>query len=276
MELNNKTIELMKDSKIFEDTLRFGYRGFFIDFARDNWEQILTVNTAPVINYHNTIVSTEMPLLINLYRILKYYLSQKSFYPEAMQEGVALLVSKVSILEKYRSSMVDYYFKVGDRSINRDVTNPFEEITRLLLLVAKEEFIRYGEDNDFSLEKITFEHRSYLDVAEKAINGFELYESTYLNCDWQSVVRMFNDLDNSTLSSDIASLAFSRENKNLIIGQFDMIATIYQDKLYRQLSAYDTIHRLLTENLSNQFNNSLTNARRNIGVYAKTKTKIDN
>lgn len=262
--------ELVNINNILDSVLIYEDKNTFLNIVKDAKD----VNINPIINYHNSIVGSDnIDLLTSLYIKLKYYLEEKNDYPEPLQEGLALLASKVAILKAFMPNKLRDYFDIGDYSRYLQFTNPFEEIVRLLLCSVKQDPNFYNDRTNRNSKDSLMEIDACTDIVSKAINGMKLYQDTELLYNWSLITDIGRHLVCSNVSSDEPMSARDKNNKSVIIEQFDKIRYIYSTRITTQILLGNLPTEEIVEKLYTRFDNKILYAIKNIGVYEKTKRK---
>ena len=219
-----------------------------------------------------------------------------------MQEGIAVFASKVAIMNAYYPGNFDSYFRVGD-GLNHDICNPFEEIARLLLCVAKDEYWNNPNkvNNDYSLsfDKLRFEDNACLNVIKKALNGTDLKNSInfYKACGFkveyerpenkfvfisldkiqfmlQEISNDDKDLESSNITSFNPLSATTKDNRDLMIEQINRLTDLYHMKVDAGMFVGDIPNVDERDKLVTRFNNRAFYAKRNMGIYEHTKRLV--
>lgn len=273
-----ETLEKVKSLELLEAVFRKQDYKDFLELVKDNQEQISRIGTYPIDNYKNkSVSSTHIDMLSYLYQNVKYYLQKKQDYTPKMQEGIAVFASKVAIMNAYYPGNFDSYFRVGD-GLNHDICNPFEEIARLLLCVAKDEYWNNPNkvNNDYSLsfDKLRFEDNACLNVIKKALNGTNLKNSI----NYYYTIHILNAIEEDLESSNITSFnplsATTKDNRDLMIEQINRLTDLYHMKVDAGMFVGDIPNVDERDKLVTRFNNRAFYAKRNMGIYEHTKRLV--
>lgn len=276
METNNKIIE----EKILQGIFSEDDYNIFLDTIKDNEEEIEKVNNSPIDNYeHNENLLIDKKILSNVYKPLKFYLEKNSFYSPKMQEGLALCASKIAVLKYFNAYSLESYVKVSYFYRKGSLSNPFEEIFKLILLSLKNESMV----NDFKSKtignyqqgKLSNDSKIYCQVLEKALNKnkFDEFIRSYTK---ECVIDDISDsLELSTITSDYPMSATNKENSQIIINQLERIETLHNKKLENEILLGEIQNESYYQKLITNFTNAIIYTKRNIGVYEKTKRLSD-
>ena len=250
-----------------------------LDLVGDHQEEIFKIDTYPIDHYANKLIrSDHRDTLRYFYQNIKYYLQSKKEYAPKMQEGIAIFASKVAIMQAYYPGSIDNYFRAGDGSLLREMCNPFEEITRLLLCVAKDEYWsnpnKAISDYALSFDKLRFEDSAYLKVVQEALNGKELRDKIDFFYSSDILDAISRDLEFSNITSFEPFTATTKDNRGLILEQINRCIDLYHMKVdvgvfTGEIPNCDTRDKLLSK-----FEDRSFYAKRNIGIYERTKELV--
>lgn len=248
----------------------------FLNIVNDKDGEISKIDKCPVINYnHNIIEDCDVDLIVSLYQNIRYYLQEEKFYTPKLAEGISLCATKVAIINYYFPSRLDSYFKMGNRTKSQGKSNPFEEISRLLLCALKEEYLpnnfQEQRTRELSFGKIEFDNNASIDIIKKSLNKDELLR-TVNNYSAKDVIGIIGeDLELSDINSNLPSGASKKENREVLMEQLNRIKDIYTTKLECKAFLGQIISNSFHSKLLLQFDNVIFYARRNIGIYEQTK-----
>jgi len=254
----------------------------FIEFSNmmlDMEDKIDKVDTSAICNYdHNILQICDEEEFVTTYKCLKFYLDKINSYSPKMREGLALCATKAAIIDEYCPVRIDNYLCVGDKFSGCDRLNPFEEICRLLLIVVKNERYsnNFGEVVDIlgtrnDLEK---ESKLFLHVASASLDEFLLRKKISCFSTDDVITGICDELEKSNISSTDPIGATKKENRDVLINQFDRVYDLYNSKLKYRMLIGDCMTTSLSDKLLTRFDNRITYAKRNIGIYEKTKQLI--
>lgn len=270
--VKDRTRNVLQD--LFNDC---GYQDF-LNVIADRETEIEKIDVRPVTCFEQSIIEEEnIDLFLEVYRNIKCYLETKDEYLPKMQEGMALCISKIAMLNYFCPSRLDYYFKLGDRSTSngRGRKNPFEEFARLILFATRKEYWA----NDFndknlltlSFSKIKSESNSFLDIATRALDKTEIDKIIITYSEDNIIDYISEDLEKSDISSDSPNNASRKENREVLNRQFDQLMNFYTSKIEQQALIIGGVSQPFQTKLLTQFENGIVYAKRNIGVYETTK-----
>ncbi len=263
----------LKCAKLFKKVFGGVDEVTFNNYINNNIKIISQINTSPIVKYnHNIVGSKNQEALTMMYQCMKQYLSRINLYTGPIQEGLALFISKFTILEIINPNRALNYFIKGDYSSSDKKSNPYEEIARLLLLASIDN--SYGDKEVLDKNEILKEQNEiYVTTVSKAINGMELYIDSRLFDSWNKVARMFYSLKVANISSDDPENFKTKENREVLEKAIDVI-----DDIYYYNSSTDKIFNLpkLEAQIDakyDQFQDIITCAKSNMGLTYKTKIK---
>lgn len=265
------------DKSLFSRVFSLEDFGVFLKIINNKRKKIQMVSTLPIDNFdHNIVNLIDKDVLVYLYQHIKFYLEQKDEYPSKMQEGLALCASKAIMIETFYPNLIDCYISVGDKAGSGSRTNPFEEIFRMLLVTTKNEKYSNNFGNIPSEPRnkgeLGYESNLFLDVVKNALNKRKFAKMISKYSEESDILDIIgNEVEKSSIESSKPLSATLKENRDYLVVAFDRIYGLYQDKiLCRQLigdiSNNNTANTLLT-----RLSNKIIYAKKNIGIYQKTK-----
>jgi len=246
----------------------------FLKIVKGNHEIIEEIDLSPVKNYTHSNISIDgqYELLTVVYQHIKYYLEKKNMYEPKLQEGMALCASKAAIISSKGTNRIIGYMDAGDKGVIGDKCNPFEEISRLLLITLRE-----NPNSDFFVK-----HQSDLLSAQREVGLF--YETIRTALNKRKSKTSFNyyitgniadligaNLENSWVDSKNPLSATKKENAEILNEQFDLIYDLYETNIALQDLFEGNTRTDFQEKYLSRFQNKIINAKRNIGIYQKTK-----
>lgn len=267
---NKNELELLKKVFYEEDYKKF------LDIIKGKGEDISSIDISAINNYPNHIIgNNRKDSFISLYKHLKYYLEYNGYYSSKMQEGIALCTAKMAIINEDYPARLHEYMKRGDRYLRGNLCNPFEEISRVLFYaVKKDRWTKSLSDdevavNNFAVDEI--EIAFCLESACKALNYQSLYIPMSKYYRHGVIEEIGIDLEESDITSAYPISATTKEAREVIVKQLDVLADVHASKietkyLFGLIPTMNLKDRILT-----QFRNCLFFAERNIGVYEHTK-----
>lgn len=271
---STKKLEILKsilDEEEYKD---------FMDTVSNKQEEISSISRKPISNYGSALITEKknIHLLNYVYRNIRYYLRKKETYLPKLEEGIAIVVSKALVIDEVKNGGMDSYFTFGDRLHQRSLCNPFEEMARLLLCSVKREYVevplKQDEVVEASVNKIKADQKYFKEILKLAISKNELKNSTKCYFDKDIVESIEMDLELSNMNSDDIRSATTKENRGLILYQLDKITDLYHAGLdYKQIMI-GIDNQEIFDKLKNKFDNKVIYAKRNIGVYEKTKKLV--
>lgn len=249
----------------------------FIETVYLDQDKINNISTLPIDNYKNNIISDKDRELLNyIYKNLKYYFDVNGMYTPKMSEGMAVFVSKAIVLYSNNITNLRNYFSRGNYSMNRELANPFEEISRLLInAIVNENNLKLElNTSTVTLNKIQREDSAILEGLNLAVtkNGVCNKMAMYANLD--TYFNMCEDLEISNIDSKHIISATTKGNRGLILTQLDRIIDVYHTKLdfEQMITGYPTLS--INNKLKTKFDNKILYTKRNMGVYEKTKQLV--
>lgn len=242
----------------------------FLNVTKDKEEEIKQIDIAPIENFNHQVIPNDYKQqLIELYQSFKYYFEQKGFYYPKMQEGIALVISKTILFEQMLPSKIDNYFRVGNRGAFGEIANPFEEISRLLLLATKEDF-----GANLYLIKASFpecsDHQllTYFKLVRTAFNEKRLRREIHPYHQDSILDDIGLSLEESDIDSHFTYHASKKENRELLLNQCDSITNLHRCRVeYKSFIG----EMFFQEQALSRFNTTTIYTKRNIGVYEPTK-----
>lgn len=274
-----ETLEKVKSLELLEAVFHDQDYKEFLELVEDNQDKVAKVDTYPIDNYSNKAInSTHMDTLRYLYQNVKYYLQTKKAYAPKMQEGIAIFASKVAIMNAYYPGSIDNYFRAGDGSLLREMCNPFEEITRLLLSVVKDEYWsnpnKAISDYALSFDKLRFEDKAYLKIVQDALNGKQLRDRIDFFYSSNILDAIGRDLEFSNITSFEPLTATTKDNRELILEQINRCVDLYHMKVDVGVFSGTIPNWSMRDKLLSKFDDRTFYAKRNIGIYERTKELI--
>lgn len=247
----------------------------FLRAVSSNQDKILKVDTRPIDNYRTTVIKEEdISLLKYIYQNVKYYLGNGSNYLPKIEEGLAIFISKVAIIQNYSKALVNSYFSRGDYSKDHEIKNPFEEMSRLLLLSLRPFDVneQYNEKN--SIDKIRFENDASINIISLALSQDGLMNIPSNYCYNDIISSIAEELEFSNINSINKMSATKEDNSKIILQQFDKITELYHYNLdfHTIVTGFPT--EKYSDMLRTRFNDKIFYAKRNIGIYEHTKKLI--
>ena len=250
------------------------YNDFLSVIERDTNEKIKKIDLSPVKNYthSNMVLDYNKELLALLYQHIYYYLEQRNMYTPKIREGMALCASKAAIIGSTSFNRIVGYIDLGDKESLSDRCNPFEEISRMLLLTLRENpmldfYVEHQTDPNASARetKIFYETIKTSLSKEKSKSIYEHYAKGDVS---ELIGR---DLEKSNVDSKNPLSATKKENGELLNTQFDRIYDLYQTNIELQVVVGKIPLGSFQEQYLSRFQTKLIKAKRNIGIYQKTK-----
>ncbi len=252
----------------------------FMDTVSNKQEEISSISRKPISNYGSALITEkkDIHLLNYVYRNIRYYLRKNEVYLPKLEEGIAIVVSKALVIDEVKNGGMDSYFTFGDRLHQRSLCNPFEEMARLLLCSVKREYVevplRQDEVGEVSVNKIKTDQKYFKEVLKLAISKDGLKNSIKRYCDVDFVESIETDLELSNISSDDISSATTKDARELIIYQLEKITELYHTGLGYKKIMTGINNQEIFDKLKTKFDNKVIYAKRNIGVYEKTKKLV--
>lgn len=272
METNSNFFNKTIFAKIFEEE---DYNKF-LNIIDGKENEISNIDKSPIQNFeHNITELCSEDELVFLYQHIKYYLESRNLYTPKLQEGIALCASKAIIIDSLCQPRIDSYLNVGDRLKINGRNNPFEEIARVLLIAVKNEHFsnNFGEKTKIQgpIENLQYENIMFLDVISKAMNKEKLDKRiSYFSKD-NVINDIGSDLELSNITSTSPLSVSKQENREILLNQFERIYNLYDSRIDYRVIFGELPNNSLSYNLLTRFSNKIVYARRNVGVYEKTK-----
>ena len=266
-------MNLIKESDILKKVFYPNNYEEFLKITTGKEEEISKIDITPITNYESHIIEDRATLVI-LYQNIKYYFEQKNMYGTKLQEGMAIAISKAALAYDKNSATLDNYFKRGDVVEYGSICNPFEEIARLLLnaTIERKDSIPVNAKNIFKLStaKLDLTAQTQITAIADALDGNKLGKKcTILNEDKLSLI--CDRLDASAVSSRNPISATLLENRQILTEEIDTIIQLYSDRMYFNEMVHGKYLYETSTSLLTKFNNEVLRAKRNIGIYEKTK-----
>jgi predicted translin family RNA/ssDNA-binding protein len=246
----------------------------FLRIIEGQEEIIQEIDLTPIKNYTHSNISLNgnYELFAVLYQHIKYYLEKKNMYEPKLQEGMALCASKAAIMKTQSTNGIIGYIDSGDKVTMDDKCNPFEEISRLLLITLRED-----PNTDFFVQ-----HQKDILSTQREVTLF--YETIRTALSKRKSKRAFNyyitgniadligeNLENSLIDSKNPLSATKKENAEALNEQFDIIYDLYETNITLQDLFDGNTKEDFKEKYLTRFQNKIIHAKRNIGIYQKTK-----
>lgn len=250
----------------------------FINIVSSKQDLINKIYTTPIDNYENAgFTNEDLEKLKYIYQNIRYYLRKNSTYKPKLEEGVAIFVSKAAILMDRQQDSIHTYFMVGNRSYQHNIVNPFEEVARLLINASKREYFEIANTKntiDLSIEKLELERASVKEVLAVSISKDGVKTATRQYCMDDMVDSVGEILEDSNINSNDIRLATSKQNKGVILNAIDRTIDLYHTRLDFIATISGKIPPHVEESLKTRFENKTIYAKRNIGIYEKTKKLV--
>lgn len=250
----------------------------FLYITEGREEEILKVDLSAIDNYdHNILTMFEKELFVDIYRKIKFYLEQNNFYSPKIQEGMALCVAKTLVIDEFFSTRMNNYLCVGDKLTSSDKVNPFEELCRMLLLAVKDErqSVMFDEVSNTNTIKTTNdlkeETKQFLDVISLALDEQALKTRIASFHQGDVIASICEDIENSNVDSRNPLSASKKDNKGVLVEQFNKIFGLYHAKIEYGIACGGLLNCSCQNKLLTKFDNKIIYAKRNIGIYEKTK-----
>jgi len=238
---------------------------------------ISNISIAPIENYISNIITDreEVELLKCLYQNIRYYLNAKSMYGPKLEEGMAIVISKALVSNASRNGRAESYFELGDRFFGYDICNPYEETARLLLLAIKREYYESHSTKNYGFaHQIRFSHE-YLREALNTAMKKDGVKSTIRRYSRDDLYERFEKtLENSDIDANSVISATTKDNRDTMLEILNQIEGIYEAKLHFNALVTGSPTDEMYTKLQNQFSTKITYAKRNIGIYEKTKRLV--
>ena len=249
----------------------------FVELVSNHQDEINNISTLPIDNYMNSIIVGEDKEKVNyIYKNIKYYFDSNNMYTSKISEGMAILVSKSIILSTNNKGGLRAYFARGNYTVNREIANPYEEISRVLLSsILDDSYVNFNTNNSLmSIRKLNKEDKAILETLNLAVTKNGLFNKFICYGCMKNYADICLDLEISPIdSSDVVS-ATTKENSEIVLTQLDRVVEMYHKKLgYEQMvSGYPT--EAICNKLKSKFDDKVLFAKRSIGVYEKTKRLV--
>ena len=269
----NKDIEKLKILKeIFKDNY-----DEFINIVSSDQNEINCKSTYPIDNYQNSIIKEkDKELLKYIYKNIRHYFDVNGMYTSKMSEGMAIFVSKAIILKQNNIPDFRHYFTKGNYRHDREIANPFEEMARLLInAIVNDTDLKLGTTSEaVTLQKIQADDRKIFEGLNLAISENSVFDKMTMYDNVDSYIDMCADLEMSDINSEYVNRTTLESNRELLLTQLDRIVDIYNKKIdfEQMLNGYPT--QAMSNKMKTQFENKMIYAKRNIGVYEKTKQLV--
>lgn len=252
----------------------------FVDVVSNAQTKIKEISTLPIDNYTNNIIC-DKDLLKYIYQNIRYYFDVNNMYLPKISEGMAIFVSKAIILKCNNIENLRQYFSRGNYNMDKCLANPFEEISRLLINSIVIDGKRELGDNSFTttLKWIEAEDKVIMEGLKSAVTKEGVFNKL-ISCkytasnNYDNYINIGFDLEISNINSKQVMSATTSDNKDVILTQLGRIVDIYHSKLSVEqfLNGFPT--QEMSNRLKKQFENKVLYAKRNIGVYEKTKQLV--
>jgi len=253
----------------------------FLEVTEGKEEELSRIDLSAIDNYnHNILTIFEKDLFVDLYRKIKFYLEQSNFYSAKIQEGMALCIAKTLVIDEFFPSRINNYLSSGDKLTNGDKVNPFEELCRVLLLAVKDEphSIMFDEVVHPSTAKtandLKAESKLFLDAISVALDENALKTRIASFHQGDVIASICEDVESSNVESKNPLSASKKENKEVLVEQFNRIFGLYHDKIDCGIACGSLLNCSCQNKLLTKFDNKIIYAKRNIGVYEKTKKLV--
>lgn len=242
----------------------------FLSVIKGKEDEIRKVDITPIENFNHQIIPSDyMQQFVELYQSFKYYFEKKVFYYPKMQEGIALVISKVILFEQILPSKIDNYFRVGNRGAFGEIANPFEEISRLLLLATKEDFGSNLLSVKASFPKCSdYQLLTYFNLVRMALNENRLRKGIRPYHKDSIIDDIGVSLEESSIDCYFPYSASKVENRELLLKQCDSITELHRSRVEYKAFIGEGIFQ---ERALSRFDTTVVYAKRNIGVYEPTK-----
>lgn len=272
--MNKEVEKLVVAKEIFD----YNYDDF-IRIVSSAQTEINDVSTLPIDNYANSIINDkDKDLLKYIYKNIKYYFDVNQMYTSKISEGMAIFVSKAIILNSGNIANLRQYFLRGNHNIERELSNPFEEMSRLLInSIINDSGIGFGNGSttaDATLKKIKIEDKAVFEGLHLAVTENGVFDRMSMYDSVDNYINMCADLEMSDIDSEHVFSATTKDSRGIILTQIDRIIDIYHTKLdFEQLlTGYPT--QSISNKMRSQFENKVLYTKRNMGVYEKTKQLV--
>lgn len=277
METDKKTVE---EQQILQEIFSEDDYQFFLETINGKEEKIEQISNIPIDNYaHNESALIDKELLSKVYKPIKFYLEQNNFYLPKMQEGIAMCASKIAILKHYQASYLETYVKGSYFFRKGTISNPFEELVKLLLLSLKNESIENNFKSklpgNYKRGTLSNDSKLYCDVLSQSLNINKFYELVHSNTRENIIEDIGISLEESNITSENPMSACSKENEAVISNQLERIESLHNQKLENEILVGAITSENYYQKLITNFTNAIIYTKRNIGVYEKTKRLSD-
>lgn len=263
---------------VFKKVLNDDYETF-ITISKNEQETITQIDVSPIENYETNLIYDEYKdLLKYYYQNIRNYLDHVGNYSSKLNEGFAIAASKLIILDYVQKTNSSTYVSCGDNFGKHVISNPFEELARLILVSVKPEWFSKNNNNPGMNESIAKIQRDRDSIQEGVSivlseNGCNNFAKTYYLGD--PVKTIGNILEDSNITSKEPNSARTKDNRGVILEQLDIIIDMYYTKLNFSTAISGIPTNSMSETLKRKFDNKVVYARRNIGVYEKTKKEYN-
>lgn len=248
----------------------------FIQTVSSNQDEIHSISTSPINNYINSIITKkDRELLDYVYQNIKYYFDVNKMYTPKISEGMAAFVSKGIVLYNNDIANLSRYFSRGNYNADRELANPFEEISRLLVysLVSDSNQIIQKDAAD-TLRKLHSEDKAILYGLNLAVTKNAISNKMNMYAHLDTYVNLCDDLEMSNIDSDHTISATTKDSRGVILTQIDRIIDIYHAKLDFEQMVTGYPSASISNKLKMRFDDKIVLAKRTIGVYEKTKQLV--
>lgn len=245
----------------------------FLSITKGKEEEISRIDLSGIENFNHQVIPGEYTKQFKeLYQSICYYFGKRGFYYPKMQEGIALVISKGIILNRFSPCRMTYYFQLGNRGHFNELANPFEEVARLLLMATKESLgATLAPMQEFKGIARNFEDRTYLQMMQTSFNEDCLKKEIHTYAKEEIIDQVGEELELSNIDSKVVHSASSKEASNLLLRQCDIITGILTSKVEQKAFLGELYSLDYRDKLLSRFNNAVVYAKRNIGVYEPTK-----
>lgn len=249
----------------------------FIKAVSKRQKLIAQIDTSPIDNYISAMIKDkDMDLLRYVYQNVRYYFLRNTMYTKKLEEGMAVFISKAAVANHDNPANLRNYLSRGDYSTVHDISNPFEEIVRLILgALRKDSYLSPNPDIQFaSLAKIKYDDDSIIEVLNLAItrDGISSKISQYGYGEQYGI--MIADLEMSNITSDDVNSATTKENSEVLSQQFEQLTDFYHTRIEYERMLNGFLSETTCEKLETRFANKILCAKRNIGMYEQTKQLV--
>lgn len=249
----------------------------FLKIINGNDEKIKKIDTRAIDNFDYSVSDLwDREYFVSLYQHIKFYLEQRDLYMSKMQEGIALCAAKAVIINKYGLSLINDYLTFGD-NYNNSKCNPFEEITRILLIAFKRERNSNGFGENLFRKNYSddeYESSLFLNVIMKAMNKDTLDQRARMFAKSHIIDNICEDLENSSISSTSPLNNRIDDNREVLNRQFERICSLYESKTNYRILLGDLYQDCDSISPVVDFKNKISYAKRNLGLTPKTKQLV--